>query len=188
MKKNIRKVVVIATLATTLSGCAGSMAVTGLVMKGNIVAVDNRYARGGLNMLLAPVYALSVAADYLVFNSIGFWTGTNIINGKTHIFDTKVDTLLDINDALDPSLNEAPIPEIPMDPIAKIDYAEKSVYSAQTSIVNENTLDFNIVYTNGDEVTLRGEKKGDMVDFYLDGKFVTTASMNELEKHIAPKV
>jgi hypothetical protein len=92
-----------------LSGCVGSNAITQKVMKFNIEVVDNRYARGGVNFLLAPVYGLSVAGDTLIFNSIEFWAGKNPLNGSPHMFDSKVDTMYNVNDDLDPSLKEAPL-------------------------------------------------------------------------------
>ena len=186
MKKNVVKVAVMATLtaglAGSLSGCIGSNAVTAKVMQFNIEVVDNRYARGGVNILLAPVYALTVAVDALVFNSIEFWAGKNPLNGKPHIFDSKVKTMYNINDDLDPSLKEAPL-----DPISKIESTEKSVYSAQAEVINDSTLDFHIVYTNGEKAVLRGEKAGDMVTFYMDGELVTTASISDLEAYLTPK-
>jgi len=39
-------------MAVGLSGCVGSNEVTGYVMKGNLYAFDNRYARGGLNIYI----------------------------------------------------------------------------------------------------------------------------------------
>ncbi len=77
MKKAIAKIGALTAVAVSLSGCVGSNAVTGYVMGFNLKAVDNRYARGGLNMLLAPVYGVAIAADYIVFNSLEFWTGKN---------------------------------------------------------------------------------------------------------------
>lgn len=186
MKKNIVKIAIMASLtvglAGSLSGCIGSNAVTAKVMQFNLEVVDNRYARGGVNILLAPVYALSVAVDALVFNSIEFWAGKNPLNGKPHIFDSKTKTMLNINQDLDPSLRDAPL-----DPITQAPLTEKSVYSAQANPINENTIDYNIVYTNGDKAVLRGEKSGDMVTFYLDGELLTTASINELEAYVAPQ-
>ncbi|KAA5737354.1 DUF3332 family protein, partial [Acinetobacter baumannii] len=82
MKKAIAKIGVMTAVAVALSGCVGSNAVTGYVMGFNLKAVDNRYARGGLNMLMAPVYGVAIAADYIVFNSLEFWTGKNPLNGK----------------------------------------------------------------------------------------------------------
>ncbi len=169
-------------LASSMSGCIGSNAVTAKLMKFNVEVVDNRYARAGVNLLLAPIYGITMAADYVVFNSIEFWAGKNPLNGKPHIFDSKVKTMIDINKDLDPSLTDAP-----MDPISKVEASEKEVYSAKVSEVNESTLDFEIVYTNGESVTLRGEKDGDMVSFYLDGTLITKASMTELQEFSAPK-
>lgn len=186
MKKNIIKLAVMATLTTglagSLSGCIGSNAVTGYVVKFNLVAVDNRYARGGLYMLLTPVYGLTAMTDIIVFNSIEFWTGKNVINGKSHIFDTKVKTIITINGELDPSLHNAPIA-----PLVKANNVEKEIYSAQLNAVNENTLDFNIVYNNGETALLRGEKMGDDINFYLNGEFITTASLAELNSYAVPK-
>jgi len=179
MKKNILKTAMMATLTVSLagglSGCVGSNAVTATLMKFNVAAVDNRYARGGLNMLLAPVYGLTMTADAIVFNSLEFWSGKNPINGKSHVFDTKTKTMLNINDDLDPALHDAPL-----DPITKTESVEKEVYSTQVEAVNATTLDFHIVYTNGEKAILRGEKSGDMVTFYMDGELVTTTSMDEL--------
>ena len=109
MKKAIAKIGALTAVAVSLSGCVGSNAVTGYVMGFNLKAVDNRYARGGLNMLMAPVYGVAIAADYIVFNSLEFWTGKNPLNGKPHIFDKKMDTYIDVNHQLDKSLTTAPI-------------------------------------------------------------------------------
>jgi len=55
-KKGVMKKVSMALLAggmaVGLSGCVGSNEVTGYVMKGNLYAFDNRYARGGLNIYI----------------------------------------------------------------------------------------------------------------------------------------
>lgn len=179
MKKNIIKTVAIATLTASLagglSGCVGSNAVTGKLMEVNVKAVDNRYARGGLNFLLSPVYALTIAADMIVINSIEFWSGKNPITGAPHIFDTKTDTMLEINDDLHDSLKKAPIA-----PITKTNSVEKEIYSTQVEMINDSTLDFHIVYNNGEQATLRGEKEGDVVSFYMDGELVTTTTIDEL--------
>jgi len=178
MKSTIIKIAIVATLTSAMTGCIGSNAVTAKVMEFNLKAVDNRYARGGLNFLLIPVYGLSVAADTIVFNSIEFWAGKNVINGKPHIFDTKMNTMLNINDDLDPSLTDAPL-----DPLTQVNSTQKEVYSASITPINDSTLDFHLVYTNGDKATLRGEKNGEMVNFYYDGEFVTTVSILELQQH-----
>lgn len=186
MKKNIVRMAIMATLtaglAGTLTGCIGSNAVTAKVMKFNVEVVDNRYARGGVNMLLAPVYAITVAVDYVLFNSIEFWAGKNPLNGKPHIFDSKVKTMLEINDDLDPSLKEAPI-----DPISKADVVNKEVYTAQVTPIDANTLEFNITYNTGETALLRGEKDGEIVSFYMNDEFVTKVSMDDLNAYVETK-
>jgi len=183
MKKNIVRMAIMATLtaglAGTLTGCIGSNAVTAKVMKFNVEVVDNRYARAGVNILLAPVYGISVAVDYVLFNSIEFWAGKNPLNGKPHIFDTKVKTMIEVNDELDPSLTDAPI--------SKADVVEKEVYATQITPIDANTLEFNITFNTGETALLRGEKDGEMVSFYMNDEFVTKVSMNDLNDYVENK-
>ncbi|WP_082766724.1 DUF3332 family protein [Ferrimonas marina] len=112
IRSKFRTAFAVIALPLALSGCVGSNAVTGKLMEANLKAVDNRYARGGLNMLMSPAYAVCIGADYVVFNSVEFWTGENPINGSGHVFDTEVDTLIEVNRQLDDSLTEAPIAPI----------------------------------------------------------------------------
>jgi predicted small secreted protein len=178
MKKTISKVVALAVVSVALSGCVGSNAVTGYLMKFNIKAVDNRYARGGLNILLAPAYGLTVAADYIVFNSLEFWTGSNPLTGAPHIFDTKTDTYLDINHQLDPSLTEAPV-----GPITSADVIEKG----QMQQIDENTIQMDITYQSGERATLIGVRDGEMVTYFIDGEVVAQTSIDELESYAASR-
>ncbi|KYN87675.1 hypothetical protein ATY37_17755 [Vibrio cidicii] len=171
MKKTITKVMVLSVAAMALSGCVGSNAVTGYVMGFNLKAVDNRYARGGLNMLLAPVYGLAVAADYIVFNSLEFWTGKNPLNGKPHIFDTKMDTYIDVNHQLDDSLKTAPIAPLTM---------HRSIEQGTMQPIDENTVQMDITYNNGEKATLTGIRDGESVTYYINGKMVAQTSMDEL--------
>lgn len=178
MKKTIAKIVALSVAAMALSGCVGSNAVTGYLMKFNLKAVDNRYARGGLNILLAPAYGLTVAADYLVFNSLEFWTGSNPLTGAPHIFDSKVDTMLDINDQLDKSLTEAPV-----GPITQVDMIDKG----QMQQIDENTIQMDITYQSGERATLIGVRDGEMVTYFIDGEVVAQTSMEELESYAATR-
>jgi len=180
--KKVAMVAVAASLTTTLSACVGSNAVTDKIMQFNLEVVDNRYARGGVNILLTPVYALTLVVDVIVFNSLEFWTGENPLNGSPHIFDSKVKTQLQINDDLDPSLHKAPLK-----PLTKMQADKKSVYSLKVNPVNEQTIDYDIVYSNGEKALLRSEKMGELVTFSLNGEIVTTASMADLEAYIAPQ-
>ncbi|MDN3614988.1 MAG: DUF3332 domain-containing protein [Vibrio gallaecicus] len=174
MKKSIAKIVALSVVAVALSGCVGSNAVTGYLMKFNLKAVDNRYARGGLNLLLAPVYGLTVAADYLVINSLEFWTGKNPITGTPHIFDSKMDTYIDINDQLDKSLTEAPV-----GPISNVHMIEKG----EMQQIDENTIQMNITYLSGEKATLIGIREGEVVTYFLDGEMISQTSMTELEAY-----
>ncbi|NNN47168.1 DUF3332 family protein [Vibrio sp. 2-2(8)] len=178
MKRTISKVVALAVVSVALSGCVGSNAVTGYLMKFNIKAVDNRYARGGLNMLLAPVYGLTIAADYVIFNSLEFWTGSNPLTGAPHIFDIKTETYLDINHKLDPSLTEAPVGPITQNRI---------IQSGEMFQVDENTVQMGITYQTGETATLVGVREGDVVTYSIDGEVVAETSIDELAAYVAAR-
>ncbi|TFH90289.1 DUF3332 family protein [Vibrio ouci] len=171
MKPSCSVIVATSVLAISLSGCVGSNAVTGLLMKFNLQAVDNRYARGGLNMLLSPVYGLTIAADYLVFNSLEFWTGKNPISGQPHIFDSQTETLIDINDELDESLKDAPISPL----------TRRMIERGEVVFPNADTLMMTIVYNTGERAVLHGIRVDASIDYFLDGQWIARAGRNELE-------
>ncbi len=171
MKNILIKTVALSALAISLTGCIGSNAVTGKVMEFNIEVVDNRYARAGVNFLLAPVYGITTAADYVVFNSLEFWTGKNPINGKPHIFDSKVDTKFKVNDELDPSLTDAPV-----------DLSNnRTIEVGEMNQLDENTIEMEITYNNGDKGTLTGVRDGENISYYMDGELVSQTTISQLE-------
>lgn len=172
MKKMALKIVGLTVLASALTGCIGSNAVTGKVMKFNVEVVDNRYARAGVNFLLAPVYGITTAADYVVFNSLEFWTGKNPISGSPHIFDTKADTHFKVNDELDPSLKEAPVT-----PLSN----NRTIETGEMIQIDENTIQMDIVYNTGESATLTGIKEGQEVSYYMNGELVSQTTISELE-------
>ncbi|MDR9830158.1 DUF3332 domain-containing protein [Vibrio sp. FNV 38] len=178
MNNKIMKVGAVAGCVIALSGCVGSNAVTGKLMEFNVKAVDNRYARGGLNMLLSPVYGITIAADYIVINSLEFWTGKNPITGAPHIFDTKVDTYIEVNQQLDSSLHDAPLPPIT---------DARTIQRGQMKQIDENTLQMDITYNDGVEATLIGLKQEDNVTFYLDGQAIAQTTIQELEVYANPR-
>lgn len=173
MKKVLIKTTLCLAVVLGLTGCVGSNAVTGKLMKFNVEVVDNRYARAGVNFLLAPVYALTTAADYIVFNSLEFWTGKNPINGSPHIFDSKTDTMFDINDSLDDSLKEAPAQPISM---------RKDIHSSEFQAIDENTIQILITYNNGDSALLMGVREETTVKYYMDGRLVANTTIERLEQ------
>ena len=172
MKKMALKIVGLTVLASALTGRIGSNAVTGKVMKFNVEVVDNRYARAGVNFLLAPVYGITTAADYVVFNSLEFWTGKNPISGAPHVFDTKIDTHFKMNDELDPSLKEAPVA-----PLSN----NRTIETGEMIQIDENTIQMDIVYNTGESATLTGIKEGQDVSYYMNGELVSQTTISELE-------
>ncbi|WP_051333767.1 DUF3332 family protein [Aliagarivorans marinus] len=110
--KDLKKMGLALVLPGLLSGCVGSNVLTGMLLEKNVEAVDNRYARGGLNIALSPVYAFTLMGDAMVLNSIEFWTGTHPITGSPHVFDSDVDTWLEVNDMVDEPLRSAPLPPL----------------------------------------------------------------------------
>jgi len=176
MKTTITKAVAVAAIVMSLAGCVGSNAVTGKLMKFNVEVVDNRYARAGVNFLLAPVYALTFAADYIVFNSIEFWVGKNPLTGAPHIFDSKVDTMFDVNDSLDYSLKEAPL-----------GFNNRHIEQGEMQQIDENTIRMDITYNDGQKAVLMGVRDGDKVSYYMDGTLVSETSIQALEQLAAEK-
>jgi len=162
---------------TSLSGCVGSNVATSKVMQFNLEVVDNKYARGGVNILLAPVYALTVAVDLVVFNTIEFWSGESPLNGEQHIFNSPNPTY---------QVNQRQIvisPEVKTKIPDSISNMAKQIYSVKTRLVNSNTIDYDIVYSNGEMATLRSDKSGNIITFYLDGKLITQTSLDALQAY-----
>ncbi|OAN16931.1 hypothetical protein A3K86_08300 [Photobacterium jeanii] len=174
MTKVALKAVAMAVLATSLTGCIGQMGTSAAVTKLNLSAVDNRYGRAGLFMLLSPVYGIAATADVFIFNSIEFWTGRNPITGKSPaVADMPVEAIFKVNGKLDKQLTTAPLASVRHSDI-------EQAYFAQ---VDGNTLDMYVTYKDGETAVLRGEKAQDGVNFYLDGQFVTTVSLDELTQY-----
>lgn len=174
MKKTALKVVAMTVLATSLTGCIGQMGTSQLVTKANLSAVDNRYGRAGLFVLLGPVYGIAATADLFIFNTIEFWTGKNPITGKSPaVADMPVDAIFKVNGSLDKSMTTAPLASV----------QHSNIEAASFRQLDEKTLEMNVAYSNGESAVLRGEKAGEDVNFYLDGEFVTAVSVNELNQY-----
>ena len=62
MRKYIKHITVVMVTGVIFSqtGCIGTNAVTTKLMNFNLRIVDNRYARGGVNFLLSPIYGLTI--------------------------------------------------------------------------------------------------------------------------------
>lgn len=168
------KIAVVAALGvSSLTGCMGQMATTGLVSKFNLEIVDNRYGREGMFLLLSPVYGLAGTIDLFIFNAIEFWTGTNPVSGKSPaVVDTPTKNYIKVNGQLDPALTSVPLA------------SNGDVENATMQQIDDNTLQMKITYRNGEQKVLRGEKGADSVDFYLDNALIRTVSNQELNNYI----
>ncbi len=78
MKKTILKLMVLVVLATSLQGCYGKFALTRKLYAVN-GEISDKFLRSGLTwaFLIFPVYGVVGLADFLVFNTIEFWSGKN---------------------------------------------------------------------------------------------------------------
>lgn len=159
-------------ICSQLAGCMGQMGLSGMLTKGNLSAVDNRYGRAGLYVLLAPVYGITAAVDLFIFNSIEFWTGKNPITGKSPaLVDMPADAVFKINHKLDKDLTTAPV----------------KLSRATMSAIDDNTLAMTLSYEDGTEQVMLGRKQGEMVDFYLDQQFIASVSIAEMESYVAAR-
>jgi hypothetical protein len=95
------------------TGCMGTNAVTQKVRKANLKVVENRWGREGvfLGLNILWVYRICTVADLLVFNSIEFWTGENVINGQSPLVDMPIEEVrekigIDVNMAQIERMND----------------------------------------------------------------------------------
>lgn len=86
MKKMMLKSVIIALAGTTLfSSCIGSFSLFNKVAKWNLNATSNKYLNAIIGFVISPVYGICMFADWVVLNTIEFWTGDQLLAdaGKT---------------------------------------------------------------------------------------------------------
>lgn len=153
-----------------LGGCMGQMGISAMLTKGNLSVVDNRYGRAGVFMLLSPVYAVAATADLFVFNTIEFWSGKNPITGKAPaLVDQRADAVIKVNQHLDPALKKVPLAMLP-----------QGVREVEVSYPDERSAQMEIHYLDGRSSMMRGEKRGELLDIYLDGKLVSTLTEQQL--------
>ena len=128
----IKRTFIVLLIAVTLTGCMGHNGLTGKVVKFNLSVVENRYGREGIFICLIPGYIISTVCDLLVFNSVEFWSGTNPLNGKSALVDTKVI-------------------DVPGDVVEKMCF--KEIVAAQFERLNANQAKLYVAFENGDKVT-----------------------------------
>jgi hypothetical protein len=133
----IRRVLVACVLASTLPGCMGTNALVGKALKFNLSALEGRWSREGLfvGMFVIPVYPVFAILDLFIFNSIEFWSGSNVINGKSPLVD---------------------IPESEVDKLG-LDHAEV----VRVERLSEERANLYVAFDNGDRVTFDVVREGD---------------------------
>ncbi len=75
-----KKIAFVAALAVLLSACTGSFTLTGKVYQFNR-DIDDQWMEEVvfLGLCIIPVYEIALIADAVIFNSVEFWTGENLI-------------------------------------------------------------------------------------------------------------
>ncbi len=68
-------------------------------------------------------------------------------------------------------------------PIAPLQ-VNNNVKSTSLQQIDENTLEMHVAALDGTRQVLRGEKTDDGVAFYLDGNYITTVQVEELENYV----
>jgi hypothetical protein len=85
----VKRALLALALLATFSGCMGTGGLGSKVRKFNLTVVENRWAREGvfLGLNVLWVYRICTVLDLFVFNSIEFWSGENVINGRKPLVD-----------------------------------------------------------------------------------------------------
>lgn len=78
MKRIISMILLAAVTMSSLQGCYGKMALTRKVYSVN-GQVQNKFLRSLVTwaFIIVPVYGVSALVDFLLFNTIEFWSGQN---------------------------------------------------------------------------------------------------------------
>ena len=80
----MKRILASAILAFFLSGCLGQNALFNGVQDWNATATNNKFVNQGISFVFwwLPVYSLTLLGDIVIFNSIEFWSGENILSKK----------------------------------------------------------------------------------------------------------
>lgn len=81
--KHVFKPLAVAVMASSVlvTGCMGKFALTDKVYSWNEKVDSNRWINEGVFVafMIIPVYAVTMFADVIIFNSVDWWTGKNPI-------------------------------------------------------------------------------------------------------------
>lgn len=83
-----KRLVAISCAAMIFSGCYGSYGLFNTVLKMND-SIGNKFVKSLAHFVgwVIPVYGLAVFADFLIFNTIEFWTGANPVASNDTYFE-----------------------------------------------------------------------------------------------------
>ena len=101
MKRTVTLFIAVSVAMASLQGCYGSMALTRKIYRVN-GQVQDKYVRSFVTwaFIIVPVYGVSALVDFVVFNTIEFWSGHNPVasaeksfqyadNGDTYRVDAR---------------------------------------------------------------------------------------------------
>lgn len=79
MKRALAPLALALALVIGGSGCYGSYTATRKLHSWNGRATGDKFANSAihLGLIIIPVYELALIGDFLIFNTIEFWTGDN---------------------------------------------------------------------------------------------------------------
>ncbi|MEW6077904.1 MAG: DUF3332 family protein [Thermodesulfobacteriota bacterium] len=127
-----RKIFIGLLIVICLTGCMGQNGLMGKAAKFNLSVVENRYGREGVFICMIPAYLVCSVCDLLIFNSIEFWSGTNPLNGKEALVDTK-------------------LIEVPSDVVKNMGF--KELVAARIERLNDTQAKLYLAFENGDRAT-----------------------------------
>lgn len=166
--KKFMKPILMATLAiflmVSMFGCYGNFVLTQKLYKWN-GTLGNKYINNFAFWILswAQVYSAAVTIDYVLLNTVEFWTGSNPLamkNGEEKVQYTEVDgskfKLRVTNDSI--SIEEIAGANVGKKVDVKYDAATQSWYLAQDSgavkIATMNGDKMNLLYPSGNHLTV----------------------------------
>jgi hypothetical protein len=127
-------------------GCLGTGALSGKLKKFNLEATENRWGREGIFFALNVLWIqrLCTVFDLFIFNSIEFWSGRNVINGKS------------------------PLVDVPASQVEKMGF--KELEQAQVELVAENAAKLRLDFRNGDRMAFDVIRAGDAYTVSYQGR------------------
>lgn len=145
--KIISVLIIASFLSTSLNSCYGSFTLTKKLYSWN-GSLDNKFVKSGVMWLLfiVPVYEIAGAVDFILLNTIQFWTGKNPMAMKAGERETQLVKMDDKEYEVIATQNRFDIKAVGAENITSLLY-------------NETTMSWN-VETNGDVVEIARLKSG----------------------------